>query len=393
VLICFAGDRWDGNPHSRHHLMRRFAGDFEVLFIESLPMRSLAAVDRGELGRAWRKLRAGSRLRTPEPHLHVLSAPPIPPAGRLGEAALLTALRAQIGFARRRLRLNGPAITWFSVPTAAPLRSRLGERGSLFYYQDRYDQFTGVQPQRLRELTSRLARGCDVSIATSAELADDLRAFGAAPELVPHGVDAERFAGDPDLPDDLRGLERPLVGYAGILDDYLDLYAIRAVAERLEHGTVVLVGAANADMSVLNHPRIVRLGFRPYAEVPSYLAAFACCICPFQISHLTTAVNPIKLREYLAAGRPVVSTRLPAVLEYGDVVEVASGRDEFAGAVIRALQPDQDTADSRERRRARVRSESWDAVAARIRPFLLSLAGVAEPNPRPSDVRETLQGS
>jgi glycosyltransferase involved in cell wall biosynthesis len=323
----------------------------------------------------------------------VLSAPPIPPAGRLGEAALLTALRAQIGFARRRLRLNGPAITWFSVPTAAPLRSRLGERGSLFYYQDRYDQFTGVQPQRLRELTSRLARGCDVSIATSAELADDLRAFGAAPELVPHGVDAERFAGDPDLPDDLRGLERPLVGYAGILDDYLDLYAIRAVAERLEHGTVVLVGAANADMSVLNHPRIVRLGFRPYAEVPSYLAAFACCICPFQISHLTTAVNPIKLREYLAAGRPVVSTRLPAVLEYGDVVEVASGRDEFAGAVIRALQPDQDTADSRERRRARVRSESWDAVAARIRPFLLSLAGVAEPNPRPSDVRETLQGS
>ncbi len=373
--------------------MRRFAGEFEVLFIESMPMRSLAAVDRGEVGRAWRKVRAGSRLRSPEPHLHVLSAPPIPPAGRLGEAVLLTALRAQIAFARRRLRLSGATITWFSIPTAAPLRSRLGDRGSLFYYQDRYDEFTGVRPQRLLELTSQLARGCEVSIATSAELADDLRAFGATPELVPHGVDAERFAGNPDPPSDLSDLERPLVGYVGILDDYLALDAIRAVAERLEQGTVVLVGAANADVSVLDHPRIVRLGFRPYAEIPAYLAAFACCICPFQISRLTTAVNPIKLREYLAAGRPVVSTPLPAVLEYRDVVEVASGRDEFAGAVIRALQSGQDTAESRERRRARVRGESWDAVAGRIRPSLLSLAGVTQSDRRPSDVRATLQGS
>jgi glycosyltransferase involved in cell wall biosynthesis len=370
--------------------MRRFAGDFEVLFIERLPMRSLAAVDRGELGRAWQKLRAASRLRTPEPHLHVLSAPPIPPAGRLGEAALLTALWGRIVFARRRLRLYGPAITWFSVPTAAPLRSHLGERGSLFYYQDRYDEFTGVDAPRLRELTGQLARGCEVSIATSAELADDLRVLGATPALVPHGVDAQRFAGDPDPPDDLSGLERPLIGYVGILDDYLDLGAIRAVAERLVQGTVVLVGAANTDVSVLEHPRIVRLGFRPYDDVPAYLAAFACCICPFQITRLTTAVNPIKLREYLAAGRPVVSTPLPAVLFYEDVIDVAAGGAKFADAVIGALGPDHDSAGSRERRRARVREESWDAVAARIRPALLSLAGMADP--RPSEVRETLQG-
>src|SRR5437764_717431 len=86
VLICFAGGRWDGNPHSRHHLMRRFSADFEVLFVENLPMRSIAAVDRTELRRIWRKLRAKVGLRTPEPHLHVLGAMPLPPAGRLGQA-------------------------------------------------------------------------------------------------------------------------------------------------------------------------------------------------------------------------------------------------------------------------------------------------------------------
>jgi glycosyltransferase involved in cell wall biosynthesis len=120
------------------------------------------------------------------------------------------------------------------------------------------------------------------------------------------------------------------------------------------------------------------LGFRPYEQIPAYLAAFDCCICPFQINRLTSAVNPIKLREYLAAGRPVVSSPLPAVLEYADVVEIASESTEFAAAVTRMLEPAQDTAPARAMRRQRVQGESWDAVAARLRPMLLRLAGVDE---------------
>ncbi|MEA2212392.1 MAG: hypothetical protein QOF83_2340 [Solirubrobacteraceae bacterium] len=375
VLICFAGDRWDGNPHSRHHLMRRFAGEFEVLFVEGMPMRGLASVDRMELRRAWRKLRAGVRIRTPEPHLHVVSVPPIPPAGRLGRVAQLAAVRGQIVRARRRLGLDGPAISWFSVPVAAPLRSRVGDRGSLFFYQDRYDQFTGVDGPLLRSLTADLAAHCEVSVATSAELAADLRRFGAEPLLVGHGVDVLRFAGDPPAPRDLADLERPLIGYVGILDDYLSLATIRAIADELDHGTVVLVGGVNTDVTVLQHPRIARLGFRPYATIPAYLAAFRVCISPFQINELTRAVNPIKLREYLAAGRPAVSTPMPAVLEYADVISLAESPGEFAAAVIRLLDAEHDTEAARARRRDRVRAESWDAVADRIRPSLLRLAG------------------
>lgn len=385
VLICFAGDRWDGNPHSRHHLMRRYAGEFEVLFIESLPMRSIASVDRGELGRAWRKLRtgiaAGARIRTMQPGLHVLSALPIPPAGRAGHALQLAAMRGQIALARRRLRLGGPAVTWFSVPVAAPLRGRLSDRGSIFYYQDRYDEFSGVNAVKLRELTDSLARGCEVTVATSRELADDLVVLGAQPLLVPHGVDLDRFAGDPPAPADLSALEKPLVGYVGILDDYLSFAAIRETAQTLERrgsGTVVLIGGTNADLSELDHPRIERLGFRPYDAIPAYLNAFDCCIAPFQMTRLTMAVNPIKLREYLAAGRPVVSAPLPAVVEYGDVVELAASPAEFAGAVVRVLDSEVDSDDDRARRRARVAGDSWDAVADRIRPILHRLAGSSE---------------
>lgn len=361
--------------------MRRFAGDFEVLFIESLPMRSLARPDRQELQRALRKLRRGMRLRTVAPHLHVMRPPPIPPAGPVGHLLQLAAVRAQIEYARRRLGIVGVAVSWFSVPTAAPLRGRLGERGSLFYYQDRYDEFSHVDAPRLRALIAQLAR-CDACLATSEELAADLHALGARATVVPHGVDAERFATGGSAPADLSNLERPLVGHIGLLDDHMSFELIRAVADRLQRGSVVLVGGANTEVSSLRHPRIVHLGQRPYDSMPAYLAAFDCCLVPFKVNRLTAAVNPIKLREYLAAGRPVVSTPLPSVLKYGAVIELADGADAFSAGVLRSLEPAADTPAMRIRRREAVATESWDAVAEMIRPVLLALAdGRSIPDP------------
>ena len=193
TLLCFAGDVWEGNPHSRHHLMRRLAARWNILFIESVPMRSVVA-GRGELNRIWGKLRARPGCRTVAPGLHVLRPLPIPPAGRIGRGVQLAALGQQVRWARRRLGLAAPYVSWFSVPVAAPLLGRLGERGSVFFYQDRYDAFTNVDSAYVRSCIAQLARGCDVSIATADELADDLTELGAEPILVPHGVDLERFA-------------------------------------------------------------------------------------------------------------------------------------------------------------------------------------------------------
>lgn len=337
-------------------------------------MRSFAPMGSGEGRRALHKLRLGarSRLRTVAPDLHVLRPSLIPPAGPLGRAAQLATIRAAVAGALRRLAIEGPRALWFSLPVVAPLRTRLGAQGSVFYYQDRYDAFSHVDGDMLRAHVADLARGCEASFASAADLADDLRHLGADPIAVPHGVDVERFAAPGLAPSDLDGLERPLIGYVGIVDDYLALAHIRAVAEKIERGTVVIVGRVNADVAELRHPRIHLLGARPYESIPDYLEAFRVCLIPFAINRLTLGVNPIKLREYLAAGRPVVSTRLPEVAHYSDVVRLVDAADDFAQAVIEALELD-DGPSARAARRARVADESWDAVAEAIEPTLLSI--------------------
>lgn len=376
VVICFAGDVWDANPHSRHYLMRRFArAGYEVLFVEGAFVRSIAKLDRGAWWRIFGKLRRGIALHTPEPGLHVLRPIPLPPSGGLRRIAL-PLLRLQIELALRWLRLRGERVAWFSWPLVAPMVGHLGERASVFFYQDRYHEFTDVDVDQLLADTRHLATHCDLSIASATALGDDLRAMGADPVVVSHGVDVERFEGTPSPPPDLQQLERPLVGFVGLVDDHMWLDSFAAIADRLDTGTVVIVGGTNTSLAQLEHPRIALLGYRPFATMPAYIGAFDCCLVPFRLNGLTEAVNPIKLREYLAAGRPVVSSAMPEVEAYGDVVALARTPAEFTDAVMRTLDdPGADTDEARDRRRSRVAGESWDVAAARVRELVDPLMG------------------
>jgi glycosyltransferase involved in cell wall biosynthesis len=372
TLICFAGDVWGGNPHSRHHLMRRFAADgWDVLWVEAVAMRSLAGSGRAELRRVRSKLRATSGLRCVEERLHVLRPLPIPPAGRAGRAIQLAMLRVQVTRSVRQLRLGPRAVTWFSVPVAAPLRGRLGDRASVLYYQDRYDEFSHVNRPYLQRCLRSLAEGCDLTIASGQELAQDLRALGASPVIVRHGVDVERFARQAPVPPQLVGLERPLIGCVGLVDDHLDMAALRAIAQSIDRGTVVLVGGVNTDVAGLRHPRIRFFDRRPYVEMPAFMQAFDACLVPFAHNRLTAAVNPIKLREYLAAGRPTIAAALPETTPYADVVELVNDGGDWAAAVARALADDD--ACARTRRRDRVAGESWDVSFRRIEALVSPL--------------------
>jgi glycosyltransferase involved in cell wall biosynthesis len=198
---------------------------------------------------------------------------------------------------------------------------------------------------------------------------------------VRHGVELERFSAPGKQPAELAGLERPLVGCVGLVDDHMAFDAVVAVADALETGTVVLVGSVNTSPARLGHPRIALLGRRPYEEIPDYVAAFDCCLVPFANNRLTEAVNPIKLREYLAAGRPVIASPLPEVAPYAPHVTLAATPAEFAAALPAVLAPANDDAAARERRRARVADETWDRAAEQVSRLIHRLLGDVRPGP------------
>ena len=108
---------------------------------------------------------------------------------------------------------------------------------------------------------------------------------------------------------------QPLVGYVGLLDDYISFAHLRATADALDSGTVVLVGRANTDVSgLVSHPRIRWLGQRPYETIPAYMQAFSCCLVPFARNRLTDGVNPIKLLVFAAVINGVAAGPFLALL-------------------------------------------------------------------------------
>ncbi len=198
--------------------------------------------------------------------------------------------------------------------------------------------------------------------------------------LVRHGVEHSHFARALDastvIPDDVARLPRPIVGFHGLVAEWVDLDAMEAVAHALPHGSLVIVGdihdADRGGLARLHARRNVHfVGRRPYEALPGYCKAFDVALLPFKKNELTENANPLKLREYLAAGLPVVSTDIPeavALVEHG--VYLAGAPSSFAARVIDALRdgpgPSRARSDS-------MAHESWDAKVEEIEERLLHL--------------------
>jgi glycosyltransferase involved in cell wall biosynthesis len=207
-----------------------------------------------------------------------------------------------------------------------------------------------------------------VVFATSRALETRMRRCNARTLLVPNAADYDHFAREVprgEVPPELRALPRPVIGYVGEVADWLDTGLLRAVAARHPDWSIVLVGPVTAEVrSDLFAANIHLFGRRPYSELPRYLAGFDCCLIPFRASPLTAAVDPIKLYEYLAAGKPVVSTPLPGAMTFAGEILVAAG-PRFLEAVEEAVAGTHDAA-AAEARRRRARAHTWDHRMARI---------------------------
>ena len=362
-IICFAHD-WGGDPTSKTHIMRILAEKNRVLWVSSIGMRRPSASGR-DVRRLFTKLKVALRgSRRVAPNLSVFNPLVLPFPGTPGVESLNTAiLSTSIRYLSRRLGLTRP-ILWSFLPNVSRLVGRLGEGMVIYHCVDEYSAFAGVARETLQRMERDLIRKSHVVFTSSEELARERRPYNPQTFFVSHAVDVAHFsrALAPDItpPADIAALKRPVIGFFGLIADWIDLTLLREIALARPEWSVVLIGKATTDLApVRGLPNVHLLGQKPYEALPGYCKAFDVGLIPFRLNELTRKANPLKLREYLAAGLPVVSSDLPEVRRYDSLVRVASGADGFIHAVEAALEDGSDI--TRRQRVEAMRAESWEA--------------------------------
>lgn len=360
-IVCFSND-WDGDPLSKTHLMRLAARENRVLWVNSLGNRAPRPTTR-DVQRLARKLRGSlGGIREVERNIHVLSPLAVPVYGStLISAANGHLVAAQVRHAMARLHMSNPVV-WAFLPAAAPAVERLNARLTVYHCVDEFSAFGGAPAAEIASMERQLMAHADLVIVSSERLLASKTGLHPRVVLVRHGVDHAHFsrALDPALPVHplVRGLPRPVLGFMGLVAEWVDQDLLAALADHFNGGTVVVIGKEDADTAVLKARRnVVRLGRRPYAELPSLLKGLDVALLPFVDNELTQASNPLKVREYLAAGLPVVSTPVPEVVQLG-LARIAPDPAGFIAAIDELMTSGPGPA--RERSEA-VRRESWTA--------------------------------
>jgi len=259
-----------------------------------------------------------------------------------------------------------------TYPAAEGVFIRFPHVRRLYYCADEYTTLPGLDPALVRSLEDSLLGTVDVVITPSRALHDSKSRLHPNVVYLPHGVDFDHFAAtshpSTSIPSEIAALPRPVIGFHGLVQELIDFDMIDAIARERPTWSIVLVGRRNFDAVALpKRPNIHYLGDRTYSEIPRYLKGFDVCLIPYRLVPRTLYANPVKLREYLATGKPIVSTPLPEVLAFGDLVEVATTAQEFLERIERCLRrPDAQSA----RRMTAVRDQTWASRAAVLHSLL-----------------------
>jgi len=368
-LLVFSND-WDGDPLSKVHLMRILAQDNRILWVNSIGNRA-PRVDGHDLKRIASKLqRFTEGVQQVEPNLYVLSPLAIPLYGsRAVRAANGVLLRAQLKRAMQQLHFERP-ISWSFLPSSAPVSGTLGESFVVYHCVDEFSAFEDTNGAHISALESELLAKSDLVVTSAETLRESKSRQNPNTVLVRHGVDFRHFskACDPStkVPAELAALPGPVLGFFGLVATWVDLEAIANVARAYPHGSVVILGkvAPDVDVSMLRRlPNVHFMGRRPYEELPAWCRGFDVALMPFKVDRLTINANPLKVREYLAAGLPVVSSDLPEVRQVG-LCHIAKDASDFPRQVQAAL----NEGGGCDRARAgRIAHESWDARVEELR--------------------------
>ncbi|HEV8062479.1 MAG TPA: glycosyltransferase [Gemmataceae bacterium] len=375
IIVIFSDD-WGRHPSSCQHLAKRLLQRHRVLWVNTIGMRTphfnaLTLLRGFEKIRQWLRPKPAGTEELPV-NLEVLNPKMWPwMRSRFDRALNRWLLKRQL--VQRLQALEPEAVAVTTVPIVADLVGILPVRRWLYYCVDDFSQWPGLDQAAMDKLERELVAQVDTCVAVSETLQDRLMSMGATSHLLTHGVDVDFWTtrGQERSVPAIDDLPKPLIVFWGLKDRRLDVEFVRYLSAKLEHGTIVLAGPENEpDPALKKLPHVCCVPALPYEDLPQLGDRAAVLIMPYGDLPVTRAMQPLKLKEYLATGRPVVARDLPSLHEWADCVDLVSDPEAFAETVMRRLQtgipPEQRAA------RGRLANEDWDAKAEQFEGWLMS---------------------
>ena len=371
-MIVF-GEDWGRHPSSTQHLMKQLAPTNKIIWVNSLGLRR-PKMNRADLDRLKQKALALFRRRSADngrfahPFTELVNPRTLPfPGSKTAALFNRYALKSQIVPLLSKHRFSQPLI-WTSLPTALDVVGHLGERAVIYYAGDDFGALAGVDHGPVLAMEARLADKAALIIAASPEIAKRFPA--GKTRVLSHGVDYELFSKPRARAAEL-DQARPVAGFYGSLNSWIDLDLIAATARNLPEWYFVLIGKVETDISSLKHiTNIILLGPRAHQELASFSQHWDVSLLPFKQNRQIDASNPLKLREYLAAGKPVLASyQFPAAREFGEVIHCPHQDEDFSSALLRAYADGSNA----QYRQSLVKNESWCSKASQLATWLQEL--------------------
>lgn len=373
-IVCFSYADWHGSWSTPQQLMSRLAEENRVLFVDQPRSFLYGLKPRSPKGEGWWE---GPSLQQMQPNLHVFHPPHVflPVGGLpLGLAKVLLQLNARL-LARQ---LRGPlealgfrdVILWDFSVLHGMAASLMPHALHLYDIADVWEEYAENPRSKLliRWADAELTRRAELVFPSTPYIQETHAALNARQQIVPHGADYAHFAKgrapETALPEDVASLPRPVVGSIGVMDPArFDVELMLHLAKSRPEWSFLLVGPVMPGVDVTRLracPNVYLTGNKPIEKLPNYLKAMDATLIPYRVNALTSRIFPLKLMEYLSAGKPVVSSAMPAVADFEAVVSIAGRPEEFVACLERELAADSEGA--RDARQAVAKRHSWEEV-------------------------------
>jgi len=339
-LICFAPGNWGPPLMPVHQIMLRLAPFLNVLYVEP-PLSHFRSIKDVYQRLPWRRFDIPKRIRK---NLWVYSLPVGLPfkrmvrfINRLNQAYVARLVAKQAA----KLGMREP-ILWLTWPTHADVIGKFNESMVVYHVADELLEVPWGRRSVVEKMEDDILRSADLVIVSSRPTYDARKNKAKRIILVPNGVDFDHFSNASrdrtEPPPDIACIPKPIIGFSGAIDRRFDFALLRKLAERYRHCSFVLIGPLHVNLSrVVDMANVYYLGMKSIEEVPLYLAAFDICLIPYLLNEYTMGLSPLKLLEYLSLGKPVVSTAIPACVDYDELVYVAKSHAEFMELMEEAL--------------------------------------------------------